>query len=105
MNCVLESRQRLFFGCFHAKRWALGGAGLMWKCLRRADSGSEIQPLWDVHCTSLPSGAHLVDGKVNLMTGSSCWSFRNKTVWWVMCLVGSNLVMAVTVNSPRCAML
>ena len=27
VNCVLESRQSLFFGCFHAKRWALGGGG------------------------------------------------------------------------------
>ena len=45
INWVLESGRRLFFGCFHVKRWMLGGARLMWKCLCRADSGSEMQPL------------------------------------------------------------
>ena len=87
MNWVLESGRRPFFGCFQAKRWASGGAGLMRKWFHRAASGSEMQPFCGTHCTSSPSGAHLVDGRVNLMTGKPrCVTILSFPTSFVSCL-------------------
>ena len=76
----------------------------MWKWFSSTAAGSMSSPGNGAHCLFSPLGEHLVTGMENFSTSQFCASWRRVALHWVMCLVGLNLAMAGTVNSPSLVM-